>query len=135
MTKRLALLGIAVLLVPSLAAAVEARGENSASGPTIVRMVQSPGVFEPQNLELRPGRYIFMITNLGVDHQVDFVLKRMEGQNAQGGADPKPIRSARLTRLIRNRETSNTAVVELKPGTYIYDSPLNNTPEYTLTVR
>ncbi len=59
----------------------------------------------------------------------------MEGQNAQGETDPKPVRSARLTRLIRNGETSSTAVVDLKPGTYVYDSPLNNTPQYTLTVR
>lgn len=135
MTKRLALLGIALLLAPSLAAAGQETGERSNSGPTVVRMAQSPGAFEPQTLELRPGQYIFMVTNQGVEHEVDFVLKRMEGQNAQGEADPKPLRGARLTRPIRNGETSSTPIVELKAGTYVYDSPLNKTPEYTLTVR
>jgi hypothetical protein len=134
MTKRLALLGIALLLALTLAAAAEAK-EEAVAGPTVVRLVQSPGAVEPQNLELRPGRYLFMVTNQGVDHEVDFVLKRVEGIGSRGEVDPKPVRSARLGRLVRSGETSSTSIVDLKPGTYTYSSPLNHTPEYTLTVR
>jgi len=135
MRTRRATFGIVLLLLPTLAAADIGKGELSSSGPTVVRLAVSPGTFEPRDLELRPGRYIFMITNQGVDHPIDFVLKRVEGQDADGKADPRPVRGARLTRLIRNGETSSTPVVDLKAGSYTYVSPLNNTPECSLIVR
>jgi len=135
MRRRLATFGIALLLLPTLAAADMEKGEPSASGPAVVRLAVSPGTLEPRDLELRPGRYIFMVTNQGVDHPIDFVLKRVEGQDAEGKADPRPVRGARLTRLIRNGETSSTPVVDLKPGSYAYVSPLNNSPECSLIVR
>lgn len=105
------------------------------TGPAIVRLVETSGAFEPKELELRPGKYIFMVTNQGVDHPVDFVLTMTKSDEGAEGSSGRPVRNSRLSHRIGNGETASSGVVEMKPGTYTYGSPLNPTPEFTLTVR
>jgi hypothetical protein len=112
------------------------RGRDpQADGPVVVRLVQGPGSFEPRNLDLKPGRYIFMVTNQGVDHQVDFVLRMTRSAEAADDPSDRPVRNSRLSRRIASGETASSGIVDLKAGTYVYGSELNPTPEFSLVVR
>ncbi len=105
------------------------------TGPTIVRLIETSGAFEPKDLELRPGKYIFMVTNQGVGHPVDFVLTLSKSDEVVEGSSGRPVRNSRLSHRIGDGETASSGIVEMKPGTYTYGSALNPTPEFTLTVR
>lgn len=127
---------VAVLMTTiSLSPAADRERAPENAGPAVVRLVETPGAFEPKDLELRPGKYIFMVTNQGVDHPVDFVLTMTKSDEVAEGSSGRPVRNSRLSRRIGNGETASSGIVELKPGTYAYGSALNPTPEFTLTVR
>jgi plastocyanin len=126
-----ATLGMAISMSPGADRGRDARIE----GPVVVRLVQGPGSFEPQDLELKPGRYIFMVTNQGVDHEVDFVLKMTRSAEMTDDPSGRPVRNSRLSHRIGNRETASTGIVDLKAGSYVYSSALNPTPEFALAVR
>ena len=104
-------------------------------GPAVVRLVESPGAFEPRELDLQAGSYIFMVTNQGVDHPVDFVLKLTRSEDTARDASDRAVRNSRLSHRIGSGETASTGVIDLKPGVYTYGSALNPTPEFSLRVR
>ena len=93
----------------------------------VIKLNQTPGVFDQTSLKLKPGKYIFELKNESVKHDVGFWL-REEG-------DKKPLKNSDKGGLIKTGETVRTGVVELAAGTYTYSCPLNPTPNYKLTVK
>ena len=126
---------VAIAMGVSMSAGADRGREARPDGPVVVRLVQEPGGFEPRNLELKPGRYIFMVTNQGVDHEVDFVLKMIRSAETADDPSERPVRNSRLSHRIGNGDTASTPIVDLKAGSYVYSSLLNPTPEFGLVVR
>ena len=76
-------------------------------------------------LELKPGKYIFRVTNKNVPYTLGFWLRgkglsRVTLPSVSGGG---------LT-----SGTTKDYVVELKEGEFLYSCPLNPTPDYRLVV-
>jgi len=78
-----------------------------------------------KTLRVRPGRYIFRVTNQDVPYEVGFWIR---GQGL-GRVTLPSVSGGGLT-LGRTREYELTLV----KGTYSYSCPLNPTPDYTLVV-
>ena len=93
---------------------------------TLIELSQTEGQYEQQTLTLKPGKYVFAVTNDGVDKDLGFYLQ--DATEAQ-------VENSGLKALIGNGETNQTGVVTLTPGTYQYSCPLNPTPHYTITVK
>ncbi len=95
-----------------------------------VKLTQTVGKFDTENLVLAPGQYQFEIANSDVDHEVGFVLVPKGKYDA---ADH--IKAAYVTAPVAQGKSSMTSVVNLAAGEYEYFCPLNPTPKYTLTVK
>jgi plastocyanin len=98
---------------------------------TSVTLEQTKGEFTQKALTLSEGDYIFEIANHNVGKQVGFVLVP-KGKDAS-----KPenhIKTAYVTKAVENNTTETSNVTTLAKGEYIYFCPLNDTPQYTLTV-
>ncbi|HEU4402230.1 MAG TPA: hypothetical protein VFT43_09005 [Candidatus Polarisedimenticolia bacterium] len=124
-----------LIVAASVSPAADQGHGAPADGPTIVKLVETPDTFEPASLDLRPGAYIFMVTNRGVNHPVDLMLKTAETEESSDSVSHRIVPNSRLTRRAGNGETSSTRVVELKAGTYTYSSGVGRPQEFTLTVR
>ena len=78
-------------------------------------------------LELKPGKYVFRVTNKNVPYELGFWLRgasvtsRITLPSVSGG-DLLPGRT-------KDYE------IELRTGVYAYSCPLNNTPDYKLVVK
>ena len=78
-------------------------------------------------LELKPGKYVFRVTNRNVPYELGFWLRgasvatRITLPSVSGGG------------LLPGR-TQDYEIV-LKPGEYLYSCPLNTTPDYKLVVK
>jgi len=94
-----------------------------------VALEQTKGEFTQKALTLSEGSYIFEIENSNVGKNVGFVLA------PQGKLTPEHhIKNAYVTAQVKNNTKETSKVVNLKKGVYTYFCPLNNTPQYTLTV-
>ncbi len=77
-------------------------------------------------LRLKPGKYVFKVTNENVPYPLGFwvrgdgILNRARLPSVSGGG--------LTTGKSRNYE------IDLKPGEYVYSCPLNPTPDYKLVV-
>ncbi len=77
-------------------------------------------------LQLKPGKYVFRVTNENVPYPLGFwvrgdgVLNRARLPSVSGGG---------LT-MGKSRDYE----IDLKPGEYVYSCPLNPTPDYKLVV-
>jgi hypothetical protein len=80
--------------------------------------------FKP--MKLKPGNYVFRVTNQDVPYELGFYLR---GAGIKGATLPK-LSGGGLTEG-QTKEYS----VTLKPGTYVFNCPLNPTPDYTLVVQ
>ena len=78
-------------------------------------------------LELKPGKYIFRVTNKNVSYPLGFWLR---GASLIDRVRLPSVSSGGLT-----RGTTKDYVVELEEGEYVYSCPLNPTPNYLLTVK
>jgi hypothetical protein len=78
-------------------------------------------------LELKPGKYVFRVTNKNVPYELGFWLR---GEGVVGRATLPSVSGGGLT----TGKTQDYAI-ELKPGNYVYSCPLNPTPDYKLVVR
>ncbi len=78
-------------------------------------------------LALKPGRYVFRVTNRNVPYQLGFFLRAADP--VQRAFRPKIVGGG-----IELGETQEYAV-DLVPGSYVYSCPLNPTPDYPLIVR
>lgn len=78
-------------------------------------------------LLLKPGKYVFRVTNKNVPYELGFwlrgatLVKRATLPSVSGGG------------LIQGKVQDYA--IELKAGDYVYSCPLNPTPDYKLVVR
>ncbi len=79
-----------------------------------------------QPLTLKPGRYIFRVTNENVPYELGFWLR---GDGLINRATLPSVSGGGLT----EGATRDYEVV-LEPGDYLYSCPLNPTPDYKLVV-
>lgn len=80
---------------------------------------------EAQPLKLKPGRYIFRVTNKTVPYELGFWLRgsglrRVTLPNVSGGG--------------LATGTTQDYAIDLVAGEYVYSCPLNPTPDYHLVV-
>lgn len=78
-------------------------------------------------LQLKPGKYIFRVTNRDVPYELGFWLR---GAGIAGRVALPSVSGGGLV----TGKTQDYAV-DLKPGEYLYSCPLNTTPDYRLLVR
>ena len=81
---------------------------------------------EAKVLELKPGKYVFRVTNKDVPYQLGFWLR-----GAGLGRITLPSVSGGGLTLGATRDYA----VELEPGEYLYSCPLNPTPDYRIVVK
>ena len=87
---------------------------------------------EAKVLELKPGRYIFRVTNKNVPYELGFWLREHD-YNWKN-----PIHKLTKTSVSGGGLTIGTTQdyeVDLDEGDYLYSCPLNTTPDYRLVVR
>ena len=82
-------------------------------------------------LELKPGKYVFRVTNQNVPYELGFWL-REEDYNWANPLHKLSKISVSGGGLVTGK--TQDYAVELKPGTYLYSCPLNPTPDYKLLV-
>jgi len=81
---------------------------------------------EAKVLRLKPGRYVFRVTNKNVPYPLGFWLR---GEGLFARATLPSVSGGGL----RMGTTQDYEIV-LKPGKYLYSCPLNPTPDYKLIV-
>jgi hypothetical protein len=81
---------------------------------------------EAKVLTLKPGTYIFRVTNKNVPYQLGFWLR---GSGIVGRVALPSVSGGGL-----NPGATKDYTVTLKPGEYLYSCPLNPTPDYKLVV-
>lgn len=79
-----------------------------------------------QTLTLKPGKYVFRVTNKNVPYELGFYLR---GDGLVNRATLPSVSGGGLTEGVTKDYT-----VELKPGEYVYSCPLNPTPDYAIKV-
>jgi hypothetical protein len=79
-----------------------------------------------KSLQLKPGAYIFRVTNRDVPYELGFYLR---GEGLSQATLPK-VSGGGLTKGV----TQDYQVI-LKPGKYVFSCPLNPTPDYSLLVQ
>lgn len=82
---------------------------------------------EAEVLTLKPGAYIFRVTNKNVPYDLGFWLR---GDGLIARATLPSVSGGGLS-----PGATQDYVVELKPGEYVYSCPLNPTPDYKLVVK
>jgi hypothetical protein len=83
-------------------------------------------------IELKPGKYVFRVTNKNVPYELGFWLRESDYQpgNPLHKLSKISVSGGGLTKgKTRDYE------VDLKPGEYLYSCPLNPTPDYRLVVK
>ena len=123
MRKLTFILAIAALIVGTSAVAQDQQ-------PEVVKLTQVEGKFTKKQLNLKPGTYVFEVTNKSVDREVGLVVANATDEGKAGDH----IQEGYLSNTIKKGETASSQAVTLAPGTYKYFCPLNPTPEYTITV-
>ncbi len=112
---------------------VEAEGQdhgyNSASAEDCRTINADTGAARLQAsepLRLKPGKYVFRVTNKNVPYTLGFWLR---GDGIIARARLPGVSSGGLKTGV-----SKDYEIELKPGEYIYSCPLNPTPDYKIVV-
>ncbi|MCF8465818.1 MAG: hypothetical protein K9G33_00295 [Sneathiella sp.] len=89
-------------------------------------------VAESDALTLKPGKYIFRVTNKNVPYSLGFWLREEDYNWAN------PIHKLSKISVSGGGLDTGTTLdyeVELKEGEYLYSCPLNTTPDYKLHVK
>jgi hypothetical protein len=88
-------------------------------------------VAKAQTLTLKPGEYVFRVTNRNVPYELGFWLREKDYNWAN------PLHKLNKISVsgggLQTGETREYTVT-LKPGAYLYSCPLNTTPDYNLVV-
>lgn len=85
-----------------------------------------------KSIELKPGKYIFRVTNKNVPYELGFWLRESDYEPGN------PLHKLSKTSVSGGGLTEGKTrdyEVDLKPGEYLYSCPLNPTPDYTLVVK
>ena len=77
-------------------------------------------------MTLKPGRYVFRVTNEDVPYELGFWLR---GEGLVSRATLPSVSGGGLT-----EGATKDYVIDLEPGEYLYSCPLNPTPDYKLVV-
>jgi len=96
-----------------------------------IALEQTIGEFTQKSLTVSEGTYIFEVSNNHIGKDVGFVLVP-KGKDAS-----KPenhIQTAYVTTAVKNNTVEQSKATKLTKGEYIYFCPLNQTPQYSLTV-
>lgn len=80
--------------------------------------------FEP--LTLKPGKYVFEVTNRDVPYELGFYL-RGDGLNQ--------VTLPKVSGGDLNQGQTKSYEITLKPGNYVFSCPLNPTPDYPIVVQ
>lgn len=86
---------------------------------------------EAEAITVKPGRYVFRVTNKNVPYDLGFWLREHDYEPGN------PIHKLNKTSVSGGGLKTGTTkdyVVELEPGEYVYSCPLNPTPDYRLVV-
>jgi hypothetical protein len=84
-----------------------------------------------KSFTLKPGAYVFRVTNKNVPYELGFWLR------SEGYSPANPLHKLTKTSISGGGLTtgkSHDYEVTLKPGEYVYSCPLNPTPNYRLIV-
>ena len=86
-------------------------------------------VAEAQTLTLKPGTYVFRVTNKDVPYELGFYLREhdYDWKNPLHKLSKTSVSGGGL-----HAGVTKDYEVELKPGEYLYSCPLNTTPDYKL---
>lgn len=86
---------------------------------------------ESEVMTLKPGRYIFRVTNKDVPYELGFWLREedYDWRNPVHKLTKISVSGGGLT-----EGATKDYEVELEPGEYLYSCPLNTTPDYRLIV-
>jgi len=79
-----------------------------------------------KTLELKPGKYIFRVTNVNVEYPLGFYLR---GDGIIDSVTLPKVSGGGLTLGV-----TKDYEIELEEGEYVYSCPLNSTPDYKLVV-
>jgi len=82
-------------------------------------------------LKLKPGRYVFRVTNKNVPYELGFWLREAD-YNWRNPVHQVTKISVSGGGLVEGK--TQDYAVDLKPGKYLYSCPLNTTPDYPLIV-
>jgi plastocyanin len=97
----------------------------------VIKLEQTSGAFTQEKLELKPGKYVFEVTNKDVDHEVAFVL----APKKETIGEEDFIQAAFLATPVADGQSAQSKEVTLAKGEYVYFCPMNPTPKYTITVK
>ena len=84
-------------------------------------------VAKAKTFELKPGKYIFRVTNKNVPYDLGFWVR---GASLVGRATLPSVSGGGLSQGV-----TKDYVIELKEGEYLYSCPLNPTPDYKIVVK
>ncbi|MBI4185405.1 MAG: hypothetical protein HY521_15545 [Proteobacteria bacterium] len=86
---------------------------------------------EAKTLTLKPGQYVFRVTNRNVPYELGFWLRERDydWRNPVHKLTKVSVSGGGLA-----TGTTQDYAIELKPGDYVYSCPLNPTPDYRLHV-
>jgi len=87
---------------------------------------------EAETIALKPGKYIFRVTNKNVPYQLGFWLRESD---YQPGSPLHKLSKISVSGGGLTPGVTKDYVVDLKPGEYLYSCPLNPTPDYKLVVK
>ena len=80
-----------------------------------------------KTLELKPGKYVFRVTNNNVPYSLGFWLR---GEGMLGRATLPSVSGGGLV-----EGATKEYLIELTEGEYLYSCPLNPTPDYRIVVK
>jgi len=100
---------------------------------TIIELIQTPGQFTTQELDLRPGKYQFRIVNQNVGHELGFVIQK--SGDAKKDVMETAVPNSFTSKTVQAGEVAYTGVVDLTKGKYVYSCPMNPTPHYSIVVK
>ena len=80
-----------------------------------------------RTLTLKPGKYVFRVTNKNVPYPLGFYLR---GDGLVSRATLPSVSGGGLTSGV-----TKDYEIDLKPGDYVYSCPLNPTPDYKIKVQ
>jgi hypothetical protein len=102
------------------------RSRSAADCEAVNARTAAQRLAEAKVIRLKPGRYIFRVTNRDVPYELGFWLR---GESALHRVRLPSVSGGGL-----HAGTTREYAIDLKPGEYVYSCPLNPTPDYRLVV-